>query len=146
MAGLFFYGLSIYVILYWVTLAAYVSPIFVLHCDSQVATICTFNWNYSFKLLFRRRQQAISYLNTFPNYTLSWYIAELSLHIALSHNSIRRRYKKPQASYLVSAVKIIRAGALEKKSKKTPESLTVPKLSHSAHSLSLYMEPNYTLS
>ena len=36
--------------------------------------------------------QTIPYPNTLPNYTLSLYLAEVSFHMAFTHNSIRRRH------------------------------------------------------
>ena len=87
------------------------------------------------------------YMNTLPNYTLSQNITKVSFHLELSHNSSCSWYTYPQMPLLFRAVIIICAGALEKSSKKffpleCPNCLTVPKLSHSAHSLSLYKERN----
>ena len=49
--GLSFQGLSIHCIMYWVILATDFSPIILLHCYSQVATVCRFISDYCVKVL-----------------------------------------------------------------------------------------------
>ena len=79
--GFSFYGLSIYGILQWVTLATFFWPLFPLHYYSQVATMFPFLLNCFVNFFFPHRitelnpvlihDRTIPYLNTLPNYTLS---------------------------------------------------------------------------
>ena len=97
--------------LWWVTIATLFLPLFLFHCYGQVAAILTFFWDIPAKLLFRRRHQAISYLNTLPNYiylttlpnyTLSHYITEL-LPVWIHYRTVP--YLNTLPKYLFSSIK-----------------------------------------
>ena len=70
---------------------------FLLRCHSQVATIFTFVWDFSVKLLFGRRHRAISYLNTLSNFTPSWYTTEL-FPILIHYRTILYLTRLPNSS------------------------------------------------